>query len=291
MPEYIIAHDVGTSSDKAVLVDLEGKVRGKVIQPYGTKYPRRGWAEQDPEDWWNAVVQTTRRLISDAGITPSDVLCVAFSTQMLGIVPMDEKTGALSQAIIWLDSRAEEEANWVMGKFLGPGVFSAIVGAMMSGKDCIPKLVWLKKNEPEIYNRMKCFLDVNGYLIYRCTGSMITDWSNASGFGFDLKKKTWLSGVMKYVGIDAAKLPGLVRTIDIAGKLTRQAADQLGLLEGTPVMGGAGDVPSAAVGSGAVGEGDGHISMGTSAWVGVLYSRQTRRRPYWWQKLNLREVA
>ncbi|MGA2368400.1 MAG: FGGY-family carbohydrate kinase [Dehalococcoidia bacterium] len=270
MTQYIIAHDVGTSGNKAVLVDIQGGVHGKCLAPYDIKYPRPGWAEQEPEGYWRAVTQTTKQLLSDTGVSASDVICIAYSTQMLGIIPMDEKTGPLSDAIIWLDCRAPEEASWVMNKFLGPTVFAAIAGAMINGKDGIPKLVWLKRNQPEIYNRMKCFLDVDGYLIYRSTGKMVMDWSNASAFGLDLKKKVWMDAIFKYVGIDPGKLPPLARSIDKVGGLTKEAAQQLGLLEGTSVMGGCGDVPSAAVGSGAVGEGEGHISMGTSAWVGVV---------------------
>ncbi len=270
MAKYIIAYDVGTSGTKAVLVDVEGKVCGKYIVPYQTSYPSPGRAEQNPEDWWRAVTQSTRKLLAEKSVSPGDILCITFSTQMLGIVPMDEKAGFLRQAIIWLDNRAVDEAKWVMGKFGGPGLFSAIAGATIGGKDGIPKLVWLKKNEPDIYNRMKCFLDVDGYLMFRCTGNMVMDWSNASAFGLDLKSKKWMSTIFKYVGIDPQKLPPLVRSIDKVGGLTTDAAREFGLLEGTPVMAGAGDVPSAAVGSGATGEGEGHINYGTSAWVGVV---------------------
>jgi len=270
MTKYIIAHDVGTSNNKAALVDVEGGVHGRAVSPYQIKYPRPGWAEQDPQDWWRAMTLSTKQLMAETGVSPADVLCVVNATQMLGIVPMDDAGVALRPGIIWLDSRAPEEARWVMNKFLGPTVFAAIAGASITGKDGIPKLIWLKKNEPDIYKRMKCFLDVNGYLNYRCTGNMVMNWSSASAFGLDLKKKTWLETIFKYVGFDTKKLAPLVRSTDKIGGLTKEAAALMGLLEGTPVMGGAGDVPAAAVGSGAVGEGEGHISMGTSAWVGVV---------------------
>ena len=133
----------------------------------------------------------------------------------------------------------------------------------------------MKKNEPDVYKRMKYFLDVSGYLNYRCTGKMLMTWSNASAFGLDLKKKTWLEAIFKYVGFDTKKLTPLCRSTDKIGELTKEAAELMGLLPGTPVMGGTGDIQSAAVGSGAMGEGEGHISMGTSAWVGVV----TRKTP------------
>jgi xylulokinase len=275
MAKYILAYDVGTSNNKAVLVDVEGKVHGKSMAPYDISYPQPGWEEQSPDDWWNAVVETTRDVLARTKVSPADILCVVFSTQLLGIVPMDAEGNRMAEGIIWMDNRAPDEAKWIMNKFLGEKMFAAIAGASINGKDGMPKLIWLKKNMPDIYARMKCFLDVNGYLTYRCTGKMVMSWANASAFGMDLQKKTWLSGIFKYVGFDPEKLPSLVRPIDKVGGLTREAAEKLGLLEGTPVMGGGGDVQSAAVGSGAVGEGEGHISIGTSAWVGVV----TKRNP------------
>jgi xylulokinase len=122
---------------------------------------------------------------------------------------------------------------------------------------------------------MQCFLDVNGYLIYRSTGNMVMEWSGASVFGIDLKKKTWLKSVFRYVGLDPGKCPPLVRSIDQVGVLSREAAGDLGLPEGMPVIAGAGDAACAAVGSGAVGEGEGHVYLGTSGWVGIV----TRRTP------------
>jgi xylulokinase len=275
MGQYIVAHDVGTSGNKAVLVDSTGNVHATASTAYPIHYPRPDWAEQDPEDWWSAVATTTRRVVEQGGISPRDVLCMVHTTQMLGLVPMGTGRQSLRPAIIWLDARAPEHAERIMRKFLGRRVFAAIAGAELSGKDGLAKLLWLKENEPEVYRRMSCFLDVNGYLLYRATGERVFEWSSASAFGLDLKKKDWLRGIFKYVGIDVSKCPPLVRSIDQVGGLTAEAARECGLLEGTPVFGGGGDAPGAAVGSGAVGEGDGHIYLGTSGWVGVV----TRRTP------------
>lgn len=269
MTRYMIAHDVGTGGNKAVLVDTEGDVHATAFAPYPISYPHPDWAEQKPEDWWHAVTTTTRQVLERANVAPRDVLGMVYTTQMLGIVPlgMDEKP--LRPAIIWLDARAPEQAERIMRKFLGRKVFAWIAGAELSGKDGLPKLLWLKEHEPQVYEQMACFLDVNGYLIYRATGNKVFEWSCASAFGFDLKKKDWLRGIIRYIGLDMDKFPPLVRSIDQAGQLTAQAAKECGLLEGTPVFGGVGDALGAAVGAGAVGEGDGHIYLGTSGWVGV----------------------
>lgn len=276
MAKYIIAHDVGTSANKAVLVDVEGQVRGKCSESYTVCYPKSDWAEQDPEDWWNAVKTTTKLLLEQTGASPNDVLCLTFSGQMLGIVPMDAEGKHLRPAIIWLDNRACKQAERLMRKFGHARIFALVAGTTLCGKDCVPKLLWLKSEEPDIYGKMKYFLDVNGYLIYRSTGNIAMEWTGASVFGIDLKKKTWLKGLFRYVGLDPHKCPPLVRSIDQVGTLSRQAASELGLLQGTPVIAGAGDAACAAVGSGAVCEGDGHVYLGTSGWVGVVTKRTPR---------------
>jgi xylulokinase len=276
MDQYIIAHDVGTSANKAVLVGTDGRIHGKCSAPYQVHYPGACRAEQEPADWWKAIAETTRGLLQQTGVSPSQILCVTHCTQMLGIVPMSAKTGSLGRAIIWLDSRASVQAQRMMRKFIGARVFALIAGAPMSGKDCIPKLLWLKDEEPNLYRKTDFFLDTNGYLLYRATGNMVMEWTGASAVGMDLKTKQWMKGVMRYVGLDPAKLPPLVRSTDKVGGLTPEAAGELGLLQGTPVIAGAGDAPCAAVGSGAVREGAGHICMGTSAWLGVVTSRRPK---------------
>ena len=273
MTQYIIAHDVGTGGDKAVLVDTQGAVHATAFADFPVHYPCSDWAEQEPEDWWQAVTATTRQVLQKAAANPSDVLCMVYSTQMLGIVPMGRDGRALRRGIIWLDGRAPEQAERIMRKFLHRRLFAAIAGAEISGKDGLPKLLWLKEHEPGIYRGMTCFLDVNGYLTYRSTGKMVFEWSSASAFGLDLKSKEWLKWIFRYVGMDVSKFPPLVRSIDQVGGLTAEAARQCGLPEGTPIFGGGGDAPGAAVGSGAVREGDGHIYLGTSGWLGVVTQR------------------
>ncbi|MDM7998681.1 MAG: FGGY family carbohydrate kinase, partial [Dehalococcoidia bacterium] len=230
MEQFIIAHDVGTSGNKAVLVGTDGRIHGKCSAPYPVHYPAPCMAEQEPADWWNAIVRTTRGLLEQTGVSPNQILCTTHCTQLLGILPMSAKTGPLGRAIIWLDSRASVQAQRMMRKFIDARVFALIAGSPLCGKDCIPKLLWLKDEEPDRYGSMDCFLDVNGYIIYRSTGNMVMEWSAASVVGMDLKTKQWMKGVMKYVGLDPAKCPPLVRATDRVGELTREAASELGLL-------------------------------------------------------------
>lgn len=275
---YLLAHDVGTGGNKAVLVDTDGTICATAFAPYPIHYPRPDWAEQEPEDWWRAVVFTTRQVMQQSGVSPRDILGIAHTTQLLGIVPMGADGRPLRPAIIWLDARAPGQAERIMGRFLGARVFAAIGGAELSGKDGLPKLLWLKENEPKVYQQMTCFLDVNGYLTYRATSRQVFEWSCASAIGFDLKKKDWLRGVIRYIGLDQSKFPPLVRSIDRVGGLTAEAARECGLREGTPVFGGGGDAQGAAAGSGSVGEGEGHIYLGTSGWVGVVTQKNLTGR-------------
>lgn len=176
-------------------------------------------------------------------------------------------------AIIWMDGRASKEAMDIMNKFGGKVLFSKFAGAELSGKDALAKLLWLKENEKDIYQRMKCFLDVNGYLTYKATGMEVCEHSIASTIAFDLKKNDWMNGIIKHIGLDQRKFPELVRSIDLVGGLKKKAAEKCGLIEGMPVFGGCGDMQSAAIGSGALLEGQGHICLGTSGWVGVTTSK------------------
>ncbi len=266
MEKYILSHDMGTSSDKAVLVDFSGNIKATSVEPYPTYYPNPAWVEQDPADYWKAVAASSRDIIRKTGIDPGQIKGIVFSTQAQGIIPVDEAGSVLYNNITWVDGRAEKQAQSIMKKLGGKKVFSAVAGTPIMGKDCIPKIVWLKEEKPEIYAKTFRILDVNGYLKYKCTGKMVTELSGASSYGLDLKKKQWLK-VMKMTGVDMEKLPPLVCSTDIVGGLTEKAAEEMGLIAGTPVLGGCDDVQAAAVGSGMCGDGDIHIYLGTSAWV------------------------
>lgn len=276
--QFVVAHDVGTSGVKTVLTDLRGTVLARHIAAYPTHFPQPGWAEQEAGDWWQAVSEGTRAVVAASHCTAGSVACVTFSTQMLGLVPMSAGGAVLRRPIIWLDARAAREAVTVMRRLGGKRVFSLLAGATLSGKDGIPKLRWLRYHEPSVWREMAYFLDVGGYLCYRCTGRMGMDWTEASVYGFDLKRKTWLTGVMRLAGIDPSKLPPLVRPADTVGPLTREAGDDLGLPAGTPVVAGLGDAPAAAIGAGAVSDNDGHAYLGTSGWIGVTTSRRLTGR-------------
>ena len=267
MAKYIMCHDIGTSSDKAVLVDYNGNIVATATSSYPTHYPYPAWVEQDPKDYWRAVCECSEQLMLENEINAEDVKGIIFTTQAMGLIPVDKEGKNLYNNITWVDGRAEKQAIGLMKKLGGKRIFTLVAGTPIMGKDVIAKIQWIREERPDVYNHTKYFLDVNGYLKYRCTGKMVAELSGASSYGFDLKKKTWLSA-LKLTGVDMTKLPPLVKSIDMIGEgLTESAAAELRLKVGTPVFGGCDDVQSACIGSGMTGDGDIHIYLGTSAWV------------------------
>ena len=273
--EYLLAHDVGTSGTKTALVSAGGNVITTAFEPYPTHYLGNLLAEQNPDDWWRAVITTTHRVMETSGTRPDEILGMAFSTQQVNAIPVTAQGEPLRPCISWLDGRAWEEAQLVMRKLGGEKLFALLVGVALTGKDLLPKYLWLKRNEPDIYRQAAAIVDASGYLLCRATGRLVYELSVASVTGlFNIKNKTWDTGLMRLFRIDREKFPDLVESTERVGGLTTQAANELGLPQGIPVFGGAGDAQAAAVGSGAVGESEAHLCLGTSGFVGVITSRR-----------------
>ncbi len=270
----VIAHDVGTSSVKSVLIDDSGNILNHSTHSYPLYTPQPGWVEQEPEDYWNAIVANTKKLIGEK--YKENILGIVFTTQAMGIIPVDRKGNVLRRNISWVDGRAEDQAKWMMGMFGGKATFKSFIGIEITGKDVIPKLRWLKQNEHEVYKATHKILDVNGYLRFKATGKMAAEWSGACSYGFNLKKKDWDYLLFGAIGFDKTKLPKLIRSVDIAGTLTDEAAAELGLPGHIPVFGGCDDTQSAAIGSGSTEEGQAHAYIGTSAWIGVTTAKSPK---------------
>lgn len=266
---YLIAHDVGTGGSKAALCDLEGSILASRFAPYETSYPRENWAEQDPDHWWNAITRTTREVLHETSVDPAKVAGVIYSTQMLGVLPVDEEGTPLRPAIIWLDGRAQEQADRIV-RWLTRPLLLAIAGGVPTGKDVIAKLMWLRQHERGIYDATHKILDVDSYLVHRSCGEFVYDYSAASATGcFNFKKKDWDYTLFKLFKLDGGKMPRAQASHDRAGGLSAKAADEMGLRQGTPVFTGTGDVASATVGSGALIDGQGHVYVGSSGWIAV----------------------
>ena len=273
--DLLLAYDVGTSGTKAALVRPDGQVAATAFAPYPLYYPRPGWAEQDPADWWAAAGEASRQALAQAGATPGQVVGLAFATQMLNVVALDAHAQPLGRCISWLDSRADDEARRVMRLLGGPTLFAQLIGATLTGKDLLPKYRWLKRHAPDVYRRAATLVDASGYLLYQATGQLVCEWTCASVTGlFNLKTKTWDRALTRFMGLDPARFPALAPSTAHVGGLTGGAGTHLGLRPGTPVFAGAGDAMAAAVGSGAVGESEGHLCLGTSGFAGIVTGRR-----------------
>jgi xylulokinase len=292
--KYVLTHDVGTSSNKAVLMRLDTTIVGLASVEYGLHHPKRGYAEQNPKDWWDATVSATRKLVESTGTKPSEIAGLVFSTQMGGTLPVDYEGEPLMPCMTWLDTRASEQAKKIWQgiiKVSGYNVFALLKflritggGPGHTGKNVICKILWLKEKEPDIYSEAFKILDCKDYLLFKCTGNFVTSRDHANiTWLMDTRKERlcWSDSILKKYGINKEKLPQIKKPTEIAGKLTTKAAEELGLSKELPVVVGAGDTPSAAIGSGSVLENQVHAYVGTSDWLACHVSdRKTDARHY-----------
>jgi xylulokinase len=276
----ILAIDVGTSEVKAALVSHLGYVQECARSPLSVLHPEPTWAEQDPNQWWSAICAATHDLWKQSQTRPTEISGVVFSCQMFGVVPVDRDGEPLMNAMIWLDTRSRDEARAMVDGFPkvgGYGVWKALKwlratnGApSLAGRDVTSKFVWLREHRPDVWERTDKLLDVKDYLLMRCTGRAVTTYDLASGgWLFDTKKGQlgWAHNILEMLELDTDLLPEVVRSAEVVGELRGDAAADLELPPGTPVIAGAGDVPSAAIGTGAVRVGEAHLCLGTSSWV------------------------
>lgn len=281
--KYIIAHDTGTGGDKAVLTDLLGNIIQSAYREYGRSYPKPEWVEQDPEELWRAVAGTTREVIAKSGVDSGEILGVGISAQMFNLLPVDEQGKPLTQMISWLDVRSVRQADRLWEGDMPSFLFQR-TGNIPTAKDVIPKILWLKEELPQVWERTYKLLDCKEYIIYKLTGKIAIDWHGASVyFLFDPHKKTWSESACQRLGIPIEMLPDTYPCTAVIGEVTPEASKQTGLLPGTPVVICAGDVAVAQTGAGANADGKAHLCVGTATWVGLSSSqfRNDPDKPFW----------
>ncbi|HZD58057.1 MAG TPA: xylulokinase [Anaerolineales bacterium] len=273
MKLFILAHDLGTTGNKASLFDDEGRLVASTFSGYETAYPRPTWAEQNPEDWWLAVINATRELLGKSHVAPQAIAVIAFSGQMMGCLPVDAKGKPLRPCIIWADQRAVAQAKQ-LDERVGEERIYRITGHRISPTYSASKIGWVRDNEKEIFKQAHKFLHVKDYIALRMTGTFATDRSDASGMNlYDLEQGIWSDEILKALDLDPQLLPEIHNSADVIGELTKPAAEQLGLAAGTPVVIGGGDGASAAVGAGAVMEGPAYNYIGSSSWISFAAPR------------------
>lgn len=268
-PEYVLAHDLGTTGNKASLFDQEGKARASYFYGYETTYLNQNWVEQNPETWWEAICVSTRQLLARAEAAPGEVACVSFSGQMMGCVPVDRQARPLRSAIIWADTRAVAEAQELLER-VGMEAAYKITGHRASASYSGAKILWVRNHQADIFRETNKFLQPKDYIVARLTGRFVTDYSDASGTNlYDLKTWNWSPVMLDAARLDPIVLPELHASIDVVGEITPEAAELAGLKAGTPVVIGGGDGCCATAGAGVVREGSAYNYVGSSSWIGI----------------------
>lgn len=266
-----IGIDIGTSAIKVAVVDLGGLVLSEASHPYPTHAPQPGWAEQTPEDWWKAACAAVRDATAAAR---ADIVGIGLSGQLNGIVLLDHNNAVLGRAIIWLDIRASAESDELRRDF--GTVLRERAATDLTPIAVLAKLAWLARHDADLLNRAVRVLLVKDYMLWRLTGVMATDPSDAVSTGMvDVHTLAWIPELCDAAGVDPAILPPIVPSMAVAGRLTPAAAAAMGLAEGLPVVPGAGDVAALAVGCGVSGPGIVGITLGTAGHVVLAVDEAT----------------
>lgn len=284
--KYVIAYDLGTGGVKSSLFTEKGESIGSCFREYDTYYPTADFREQDPEDWWTVVVNTTRELLQKTGVDRENILAAACSGYSLGVVPIGYDGSLLLDRVpVWYDARAnsladslfqstEEYNNWYMmtGNGFPAGLYSAF------------KILWYKKNMPEIYNKAAKFIGTKDYINYKLTGVLCTDYSYASGSGvYDLQKNDYDDKWIERFGLRREIFPDLKESSEIVGSIKPEIADLLGLSRNMKIAAGGVDNACMSAGSGCVADGMSYTSLGTSSWIALAGKTPVldeRTKPY-----------
>lgn len=283
---YILAHDLGTGGNKASLYTAQGECLASCFVPYGTLYPHSGWHEQRPEeDWWRAVVESTRRLLAETNAPAGAIECCALSGHSLGVVPLDREGRLLRQSTpIWSDGRAGEESRKLFTRVDELAWYRRTGNGFPAALYPICKLMWMQKHEPELLARTAVVLGTKDYINYRLTGRLATDHSYASGSGvYDLKAARYDEELIAAAGLKREWLPEIVPSTAVLGTLTAEAAEALGLPREVKVLAGGVDNSCMALGARVYEDGQVYNSMGSSSWIAVSSSEPVLddgARPY-----------
>ena len=260
-----IGIDLGTSAVKLLLMDGEGKIKNIVTKEYPLSFPRPGWSEQEPEDWLRETMAGIRELTE--GFDKSQIAGIGCGGQMHGLVVLDKDDRVLRPAILWNDGRTAEETEW-LNTVVGKEKLTEYTANIAFAGFTAPKLLWMRKNEPELFAQIVKIMLPKDYINYRLTGVHCTDVSDASGtLYFDVKNKCWSREMLDICGITEAQLPRIFESFETVGTLKPEIAAELGLNESVKVCAGAGDNAAAAVGTGVVGDNACNISLGTSGTI------------------------
>ena len=261
---YYIGVDLGTSALKLVMMDSRGELVKSVSKEYPLYFPYSGWSEQNPTDWFLAVKEGLKELAAGAA---EKIAGISFGGQMHGLVILDKDDNVLRPAILWNDGRSTKETDY-LNNVIGKEKLSELTANIAFAGFTAPKILWVKNNEPEIFEKISKIMLPKDYISYMLSGSFCTDYSDASGMLLlDVKNKKWSQEMIKICSISEDMLPKLYESYEVVGNIKPELAKELGLNEDIKIIAGAGDNAAAAIGTATVGEGACNISLGTSGTI------------------------
>jgi xylulokinase len=266
---HLLGIDVGTSGTKALLITTDGEAVASStrIYPLSTPYPL--WAEQDPEDWWQATIGAIRDVLAESGVDPKSIRGMGLSGQMHGAVLLDENNQVLRPGILWCDQRTAAECAWITETVGQEKIVDVLCNPVLTGFTA-GKIIWVRNNEPEVYAKVRKVLLPKDYIRYRLTGEFATEVSDASGTAlFDVRNRKWADEVLDAIDIPKEWMPRCYESPEVSGRITEATAGLTGLKAGMPVVGGGGDQAAGAVGNGVVESGIISSTVGTS---GVVFA-------------------
>ncbi|NWF82420.1 MAG: xylulokinase [Bryobacteraceae bacterium] len=267
---YWLGIDIGTGGSRALVVNEHGAVVAGFTAPHeDMKMERPMWAEQRPENWWDAAQKAIAGVMAQAGVKGDEIAAVGLSGQMHGLVTLDAANNVIRPALIWCDQRSQPQVDWINQTVGKANVVAHTANPMLTGFT-LPKLLWVRDNEPASFERVKKVLLPKDYVRFMLTGVHATEVSDASGTGLlDVVTRRWSKPMLDRIKLDASILPEVKESADVTGTVSAGAAKSTGLKEGTPVVGGAGDQAASGVGNGIVGPGVASCTIGTS---GVVFA-------------------
>lgn len=261
---FYLGIDLGTSALKMLLVDAEGKIIRSETEEYPLFFPHNGWSEQNPEDWYSATEKCLERILE--GVDATLVKGIGVGGQMHGLVVLDKDDKVIRPAILWNDGRTDKQVEY-LNNVIGKEKLSGYTANIAFAGFTAPKILWIKENEPEKFERIEKIMLPKDYLVYLLTGVHSCDYSDASGMLLlDVRNKCWSAEMLEICGISETQLPKLFESYEVVGKVRKDFAEKFGLSD-VSVVAGAGDNAAAAVGTGTVGNGRCNISLGTSGTI------------------------
>ncbi|WRS28632.1 xylulokinase [Oscillospiraceae bacterium MB08-C2-2] len=256
MDTYILAIDVGTSACKVALFDRQGTAVAQTNAPYAVYYPRQGWAEQNPDEWWQAICRAVNELLTEHSISPQAIAGVGIDGQSWSAIALDKEGQLLCNTPIWMDTRSADICN-SLRETVGEQAIFEVCGNPLQPTYSLPKILWYKTHRPELYKKADKILQANSYIVYRLTGEISQDISQGYGLHcFDMRKGSWNKELCCELGISPSLLPDIAQCHQIVGHITPEAARQCGLAPGTPVAAGGLDAACGTLGAGVLHSGE-----------------------------------